>query len=115
MAAGLYMDVHLPKAVSNQLRRRGVDVLTAHEDRTQLLDDMSLLERASEMGRVLVTQDIRFGALAESWQAAGRHFGGLVFAHQLEVTIGQLVQDLELIALASLPGECENQIYRLPL
>ena len=39
MPATLYMDVHMPKAVTNQLRRRGVDVLTAFEDGSQLLQD----------------------------------------------------------------------------
>ena len=115
MPAMLYMDVHVPKAVTSQLRRRGVDVTTAYEDGSQSLVDSALLERATRSARVLVTQDIRFGALAESWQASGRHFAGLVFAHQLEVTIGQMVKDLEIISLASLPGECENQIYRFPL
>ncbi len=32
MAVGLYMDVHVPQAITDQLRRRGVDVLTAIED-----------------------------------------------------------------------------------
>ncbi|AFY30690.1 hypothetical protein Cal7507_0188 [Calothrix sp. PCC 7507] len=32
MSVPLYMDVHVPQAITDQLRRRGVDVLTAHED-----------------------------------------------------------------------------------
>lgn len=32
MAVGLYMDVHVPEAISEQLRRRGVDVVTAIDD-----------------------------------------------------------------------------------
>ncbi len=39
----------------------------------------------------------------------------MCFAHQLSITIGQFVRDLEIIAKASLDGECENQIFRLPL
>ena len=27
MAIALYMDVHIPQAITNQLRRRGIDVL----------------------------------------------------------------------------------------
>ena len=115
MPAALYMDVHVPKAVTNQLRLRGVDVLTAQEDQATLLDDERLLERATELARVAVTHDIRFCARAGRWQAQGKRFAGLAFAHQLEITVGQLVRDLELIALASFPQECENQIYRLPL
>jgi hypothetical protein len=52
MPAALYMDVHVPKAVTNQLRRRGVDVLTAQEDQTTLLNDERLLERWSICNRI---------------------------------------------------------------
>ncbi len=31
MAQALYMDVHVPSAVTEGLRRRGVDVLTSQE------------------------------------------------------------------------------------
>jgi uncharacterized protein DUF5615 len=114
MPAKLYMDVHIPQAVTNQLRRRGVDVLTASEDRTTTLEDAGLLSRATELGRLAVTQDIRFHAMAQAWQAEGKQFAGLAFAHPLAITIGQFVRDLELLALASLDGECENQVFRLP-
>ena len=115
MPALFYMDVHIPQAVTNQLRRRGVDVLTAHEDGTTQLDDESLLIRSTQLNRVLVTQDIRFSVRATTWQTEGRQFGGLVFAHQLAITVGQFVRDLQIIAEASLDGECDNQVFRLPL
>ena len=34
----LYLDVHVPAAIAAELRRRGVDVLTAQEDSTTELD-----------------------------------------------------------------------------
>jgi predicted nuclease of predicted toxin-antitoxin system len=57
MSIALYMDQHVPRAITNGLRLRGVDVLTAHEDGTSELDDASLLDRATELKRVLFTQD----------------------------------------------------------
>lgn len=81
MPASLYMDVHVPRAVTNQLRRRGVDVLTANEDSAGRLDDESLLIRATQLRRVLVTQDIRFHVRAMMWQADGKPFSGLVHCH----------------------------------
>ena len=46
MAVLFYMDVHVPQAITDQLRNRGVSVLTAIEDgRDELRDDM-LLEHA---------------------------------------------------------------------
>lgn len=114
MSVALYMDVHVPQAITEQLRRRGVDVLTAIEDNSAELTDDALLERAGSLGRVLFTQDIRFKALAEDWQRQERRFAGLIFGHQLGGTIGQFVKDLELIALASDSGEWLNTVEYLP-
>jgi hypothetical protein len=109
------MDVHVPWPITEQLRRRGVDVLTAIEDGWNEAADDDLLEHAREIGRVLFTHDIGFKSLAEEWQRQGRPFAGLLFGHQLGGTIGQFVNDLEMIGQASNPGEWLNIVGRLPL
>ena len=114
MPMPLYMDVHAPRAVTDQLRLRGVDVLTAQDDGADQLADDVLLERARTLGRLLFTQDIGFKAMTENWQRQGRPFAGLAFAHHLHATIGQLVRDLELIALATDPPYWANRIDYLP-
>lgn len=114
MAVLLYMDVHVPQAITDQLRRRGVDVVTAADDGNAELPDDELLVRVQALGRVIFTQDIRFKALAEDWQRHGRFFSGLVFGHQLGATIGQYVKDLELLAKASEPDEWLNVVEHLP-
>ncbi len=115
MAVPLYVDVHVPQAITDQLRRRGVDVVTAIEDGCDFLRDEELLERARALGRVLFTQDIRFKALAEDWQRQGRPFAILLFGHQLGATLGRFVRDLELVAQASDPEEWQGQVGHLPL
>ena len=114
MPVPLYMDVHVPEAITHQLRRRGVDVLTAIEDGRARAADNELLERARDLGRVLFTQDIRFKALAENCQREGRSFAGLLFGHQLAGTIGQYVNDLLLIAEASDAEDWVNVVEHLP-
>jgi predicted nuclease of predicted toxin-antitoxin system len=57
MSLKTYMDVHIRRAVTEGLRLRGVDVLTAQEDKAAELDDALLLDRATELGRVLFTHD----------------------------------------------------------
>lgn len=114
MAVRLYMDVHVPAAITSQLRRRGNDVLTAIEDSAGRLQDFDILERARVLGRVLFTQDIRFLSLAEQWQSQKRAFAGLIFGHQLSGTIGQFVEDLDLIAKASDPVDWLNTVDRIP-
>lgn len=114
MAITLYMDVHIPQVITDQLRRRGVDVLTAFDDETQELPDDQLLLRVTQLNRVLFTQDIRFRVLAETWQVEGKQFSGLIFGHQLGGTIGQFVRDLELIAKASESDEWMNAVEYIP-
>lgn len=108
------MDVHIPQAITEQLRRRNIDVLTAIEDDSAELPDYQLLERTNLLGRVLFTQDIRFKAMAEDWQRQGKTFAGLIFGHQLGGTVGQFVKDLELIALASQSEDWINTVEYLP-
>ena len=57
MSLALYMDVHVRRQITEGLRRRGVDVLTAQDDGTTELADPELLDRAPELGRVLFGQD----------------------------------------------------------
>lgn len=114
MPVAFYMDVHVPAAITEQLRRRGVDVLTTIEDNRARTPDNEILERARALGRVVFTHDNGFRVLAESWQRDGRAFSGLIFGHQTRATIGQYVKDLELVAKASEPDEWENTVEILP-
>jgi predicted nuclease of predicted toxin-antitoxin system len=51
------MDVHVPAEITNGLRLRGIDVITSQEDGTRESDDESLLARATELERMLFTED----------------------------------------------------------
>ena len=55
MSVGLYMDVHVPAAITRGLLLRGVDVLTAQLDSAAHLNDSDLLVRATDLGRVLLS------------------------------------------------------------
>ena len=115
MPVALYMDVHIPAAITEQLRVRGVEVMTATEEGTHEFSDDRLLDEASALGRVLFTHDIRFRAMAEQWQREGRRFVGLIYGHAEGASIGQYVRDLELIAKASEPSEWQNTVMYIPL
>jgi hypothetical protein len=115
MAQGLYMDVHVPSAVTDGLRRRGVDVLTSQEDATRTADDEALLERATELDRLLFTQDEDLLAIVDAWQQSGRAFAGLAYAHQLGPGIGEIIADLELLSVCADASELANQVIYLPL
>ena len=109
------MDVHVPRAITEALRLHAVDVLTAQEDGAARFSDAAILDRASLLERVLFTRDTDLLAEATERQRAGRAFAGVVFAHQLSVTIGQCVRDLELIAKAADAADFQNRVEYLPL
>jgi len=115
MAVGLYMDHHIPRAITDQLRLRGVDILIALDDGTNKLADPLLLDRATELNRPLVTSDTDLLIEAQRRQQQNIHFAGLIFRDALGVAIGQAVKDLELIAKAANTAELDNQVIFLPL
>jgi len=100
MSVLLYMDVNVRAEIVRQLRARRVDVLTSEEDGTREFADSDLLDRATFLGRVFVTRDADLLAEGVTRQRSGAIFAGVVYAHQLRVSIGQCVADLELVAKA---------------
>jgi hypothetical protein len=114
MSVALYMDHHVPSAVTQGLRLRDVDVITSHQDGTADWDDDQILGRAHELGRTVYTQDADYLVLAARCLAAGTEHSGIVYAHQLSITVGQAIADLELIAKVMEPEELHNQVVFIP-
>jgi Domain of unknown function (DUF5615) len=114
MPLKLYFDHHIHKAIAVGLRLREVDVLTAYEDNAGELADPDLLDRASELGRTLFTHDDLLVEAALR-QEQEKPFAGIVYVHQLQLTIGQCINELELLAKLSDEREAENQVIFLPL
>lgn len=114
MPVPLYLDVHVDKAIHDQLRLRGVDVMRAQDNGAAELTDAELLQHTTILGRVLFAHDTRFKAMAEEWQWQWKPFAGLLFGNQLGVTVGIYVKDLELIAKSSETAEWANVAQYLP-
>jgi hypothetical protein len=64
---------------------------------------------------VLFSQDRDLLRIANEQLGSGRDFNGLVYAHQLSITIGQAIRDLELLAQVFDLKEMRNRIEFLPL
>lgn len=114
MTVALYMDHHVPRAITIGLRLHSVDIVTAHEDGCHKLDDSALLDRANELKRVLFTQDDDLLAEAKKRQIGGISFYGVIYAHQLKVTIGSCINDLKLISKAGENEDILNKVEFLP-
>ena len=111
----LYMDHNVPQAITDGLRLRGVDVLTAYEDGAHRLPDSELLDRATELGRVMFSQDADLLREAQQRQQSGSSFCGVIFAHQRRVSIKKCIEDLELITLAGTPEDLADRVEYLPI
>lgn len=115
MPFALYLDEHVPKAITISLRIRNIDVITAQEDNFAGSSDLELLDRAHKLNRVLFTNDDDLLKYATEKQRTGSAFSGVIYAHHLRVPIGKCVRDLEIIAKSLEPDDLANKVEFLPL
>jgi hypothetical protein len=115
VSLSLYMDEHVPAAITEGLRLRGVDVLTVQEDGRGGMDDGSVIDRATELGRLVFSRDRDMLQLAQDRQRRAVGFSGIIFAHQQRASIGRCVSDLELICMAGNAGEFASRVEFIPL
>jgi hypothetical protein len=100
-----FFDEHVPTAVAQGRRRRGVAVVTAYEANRRGLADVDQLAYAYQAGLVLVTQDTDLLRL----HARGAVHGGIVYAPQ-QTPIGALIQWLFLIHDVLTPDDMANHV-----
>ena len=115
MALRLYFDHNVRRPVLEGLRLRGVDILTAFEDGSHRLQDPQLLDRSTDLDRVLFSQDEDLLVEAALRQRSGEDFAGLIYAHQMSLSVGECIAQLELVAKASDPEELRGRVLFLPL
>lgn len=115
MSLALYMDVHIPRAITTELRLQRIDALTAQEDNAATFPDPALLDRATALERVLFTFDADFLVEATRRQREGIFFAGLVYTHRRNLSIGKCIYDLKIIAQAGEKEDLASHILFLPL
>ena len=103
-----YMDEHVPAAVTQGLRRRGVEALTVQEAGLRSATDEEQLAFALAQGRVIFTQDADFPRL----HAAGVHHAGIVYASQ-QTPIGAVIRGLMLIVEVLEPDDMMDHLEYL--
>ena len=96
MSIAFYMDENVYRGITDGLRIRDVDVLTVQEDGRTSFRDPVILDRATELERVLFSQDDDFLAEATRRQQKRIKFAGVVYAHKLRVSVGDCIRDLEI-------------------
>jgi hypothetical protein len=115
MSLPLYCDHNVTFGITAGCRALGLDVLTALADGIADCPDEEVLARATELGRIVFTQDTDFVRITGEWLACGIDFAGVVYGHQLRVAIGRAISDLHVIAEVMTEDEMRNQLIRLPI
>ena len=115
MPLAFYMDVHVPRAITNGLLGRAVDVLRAQDDGPADAPDTELFDRATVLGRVIVTADADFLIEAGRRQKDCVAFPGVIFIQMATINIGRCIDDLEVIAKAGEAQDLINRVEYLPL
>jgi len=113
----LLADENFNGRILRALRRQipDLDVIRAQDTPLSGTDDRTLLQFAANEGRVLLTHDVET-LVGYAWERvrSGQTMPGVVAA-LTDRPIGQVIEDLELLLLASRPEDLETQIIFLPL
>lgn len=100
-----YLDEHIPKAVADGLRHRGIDVTRAQQVGLRRASDEQHLDFANRENCVVVTKDSDF----LRFHHGGVTHKGIVFLDR-DATIGDIVNALELIAENMTPEDMLDHI-----
>lgn len=108
MRPKFYADENIPLTACNSLKIIKIDILTTFEANMQSRSDSEQLRFASLGGRAVITHDTDFLRIKESIS----HNGILFITRQL--SIGELVREIEHIALAFAAEDLKNTVIFLP-
>ncbi|MCX6049441.1 MAG: DUF5615 family PIN-like protein [Chloroflexi bacterium] len=109
------MDENVHGAITKGLRQYDIDVLRVQEDGYAGRNDSDVLDRATELSRVLFSQDDDLLREATLRQRGWRPFSGVIYAHQVHNSIGQCIADLTYLAHVGEVEDFTGQVYYLPL
>jgi hypothetical protein len=77
--------------------------------------NMGVRLEIADAGHAHAQGDQQRPAHLELRQRHGVAFAGVIYGHQLNVTIGQCIRDLELLAKVNEPEDCASRVEYLPL
>ena len=103
----IYADENIERSIIEGLQRRNIEVVSAGELGYIGKPDEFHIKKASEIKAVILTHDIDFLRIA---CRPGVHHDGIIFSHPKNVSIGQCIRGVELIAKILTNKDMENHI-----
>lgn len=108
-AITLYLDENVSPKIARQLQNRGIDAISVRELGVLGDADLTHLQRATQLGRVLVTCDADFLRFA----ADGLEHAGIIFGVQTHHSVGDWVKKLEMICFVYAAADFINHVEYL--
>lgn len=102
----IYADENIERSIIEGLRRRKIEVLSAKELGYLSKPDEFHIKKAAELKAVILTHDADFLRMANS---SGNHLG-IIFSHSKDISIGQCIRGVELIANILTDENMKNHI-----
>jgi predicted nuclease of predicted toxin-antitoxin system len=111
----LYLDAHVDALAARRLRRRGYDIIAAHEVGMADASDAEHLAYAAAHGRALVTYNVRdFAPLYHEWWQQRRHHAGIIVSREYQrPEIGELLRLLEQVFLLATEEDLADRLRYL--
>jgi len=103
----IYADENIETSVIEGLRRRKISVLSVVELGYHGKTDEFHLAKATELEAVILTHDVDFLAMACRQDVKHR---GIIFAHSKNVSIGECIRGVELLASVLTDRDMRNHI-----
>lgn len=103
----IYADENIERSIVEGLRRRRIEVVSAREFGYIGKPDEFHIKKASEIKAVVLTHDVDFLRIASR---PNINHGGIIFLHPKNVSIGQCIRRVELIAKILTDKDMENHI-----
>jgi predicted nuclease of predicted toxin-antitoxin system len=101
--------------VGLQRRTQDLDIVRVQDVGLRTADDPAVLEWAAQQGRVLLTHDVETMPDFAYQRVTGEQPMAGVTVVPTRIAIAAVIEDLLLVAEASLDGEWEGQVRYLPL
>lgn len=109
----IYTDESVDVAITEGLRRRGIEAFSAIDADRLGLTDEEQLTFASESKVTIFTHDTDFLRIADRWINEGRNHYGVIYCHQTAYGIGDCIRKLRVLATVLFQDDMINHIELL--
>ncbi len=106
----IYCDENIESAIVDGLKRRGIEVLSVRDTGNLGKSDEYHLKRASELEAVILTHDVDFLKMAHQLHHGREGHKGILYAHPLDLSVGECIRRVELVTQVLTEEELENTI-----